>query len=136
MKTVFNSLVILLAASVFTFAQTGTLRIDKSIELNSESKTQYVEIDVPENATDLHISVYCRIKTGSVEAILLDPNGKSMGKIKLGSDDNETEQSEDGKLNLVFNNAQKGTWQIKVVPNKTEGRLSVGSTVRIDATKK
>ncbi|MGB0432552.1 MAG: hypothetical protein ACPGLV_18895 [Bacteroidia bacterium] len=134
MKSVFTLLVISLATSTNLFAQSGSLSIDKNIKLNVQSITQYIEIDVPEVATNLLITVYCSIKSGSVEAILLDPNGRSMGKLKLGSKDNKNDQSENGKLNLTFKNAQLGTWKIKVVPSKTEGNLRVSSMVSLETT--
>ena len=133
MKSVFSTLVILLATSASLFSQTGSLSVDKNIKLNEESKTQNIEIDVPENATDLLLTVYCSISSGSVEAILLDPKGKSMGKLKLGTEGSTNEQAEDGKLDLVFKNAQKGTWTVKVVPNKTEGQLRVKSVLSLNA---
>lgn len=134
MKSVLTSLLILLATSATLFAQIGSLYVDKSIRLTEQSKTQNIEIDVPEAATNLEISVNCGIHSGSIEAILLDPKGKNMGKLKLGIEGTDNKQTEDGKLSLMFNNPQKGTWMVKVIPNKTDGRLIISSVATLDST--
>ncbi|MBI1183772.1 hypothetical protein GC194_05850 [bacterium] len=115
-----------------TQAQNGSLRLDKRIKLTEASVEQVVEIEVPEAAKTLVLSIICTIESGSVEVVLYDPNGKDMGKIKLGSADGKNSQAEEGKLNLVLPNAANGTWKIKVIPKKVEGYLVSNATITLE----
>lgn len=131
MKTIASLLLFFSLFATGISAQHGVLTVRKVVTLSEESKGQVVKFEVPEGASNLQLDVSARIFGGKVDVILYDPKGKKMGKLSLGSDDLNTKQFEDGKLDLVFENAQKGEWEVKIIPIKAQGEVVVNSKVML-----
>lgn len=131
MKTVMSSLLFLSLFAIGVSAQQGVLSVRKVVELSEESKGQVAKFEVVEGASNLQLNVSARILKGKLEVVLYDPKGKKMGTLSLGSDDIEASQFENGKLDLVFENAQKGEWQVKIIPIKAEGQVVINSRVTL-----
>lgn len=131
MKTVASSLLFFSLFATVLYAQHGVLTVHKRVLLSNESKAQTVKFEVPEGAYNLQLEVSAQIFVGKLEVVLYDPKGKKMGKLSLGSDEASANQFEDGKLDLIFDNAQKGEWKVKITPTKAEGQVDVNSIVTL-----
>lgn len=106
--------------------------VHKNIILSgNDSKNRIVKIKVIHENT-LFFNINCTINSGSVLIEVFDPKGQKEGELSLEHREKSAAKkgtrisgSTSGSLNKIINAPEKGEWEVKVKPKKSNGHIYI-----------
>ena len=113
----------------------------RNLTFESSSKTQAINVKIPENTGGLYIEITCGVRKGNVTIEIYDPNGTKKGEFSVEAlETNELEKDDSlinfmkngaiGEINKGIENPTFGVWKIKFIPENATGQVEMKSTLQ------
>lgn len=144
---VFSITLLTMAMSVGScLAQTNhtVLNMDRKIDLNGDSTTEEIKIEVQKGTSGLEMAISSVIRSGSLTIEIYNPNGEKKGNFSVGGqlkpstidrnkkDGGGKSEVANGRITKYIENPQLGNWVIKIIPERAEGGVSITSRQSYD----
>ena len=124
----------LLSLSLFaglTFAQSTNMKLERTINLSGDSKTEEITVNVDEKLIHLMISIKSTVSLGELSIEIYDPNGEKHGNFTVGNQLNSASsvpgkrEIVNGTINKIVRQPMMGNWTIKIIPTKARGEINI-----------
>ena len=138
MKTKIAVLILTLFMTAPTFAQdkpkdpsnqdSGILSLERQIILKDHSKEETISINIDKEVKAFMLSVQTQVMEGKLTVEIYDPNQNKEGAFSVGTQLNSSiEELAKGQINIELFDPQKGTWIIRIKPEKAYGDINISS---------
>lgn len=113
-------------SSLFSKPQQTSIGLHRTINLESDSKTADISINIKPGEGELNLSINTEVSQGKLTIEVYDPTDTKQGSFTVGT------QLNSEKRELVRGNIQKslteplaGTWKVKIIPSEATGRVEI-----------
>lgn len=121
-------------------AQSTVVDLDRKVSLEATTKTEEFAVTVGEKASRLDIMIQSWVSAGELTIEIYDPAGEKVGNFSVGNQmqtevsvpvDGKEEQVK-GRISKNVKEPAQGRWVVKVIPQKTTGKVEMRSRVHFD----
>ncbi len=115
-------------------AQDAQFNLDRKINLkNQDSVEKNIKINVSEGTINVYLGIECKVSMGNVTIEIFDPNGVKNGNFSIESQIEEElpiraeyyNEIVEGQIEQRLESPIKGTWVIKITPEKATGNVHI-----------
>ncbi|MGB6035346.1 MAG: hypothetical protein WBG42_03695 [Cryomorphaceae bacterium] len=98
----------------------------RTIELENDSKSADITINIKPSELELNLSINTMVSEGKLTIEVYDPSSTKQGNFTVGT------QLESKKKEIVRGNIRKslteplaGNWKVKIIPSNATGRIEI-----------
>lgn len=102
----------------------------RTIQLENDSKTEDVFIEIKEKTQKLQIMISSSVKGGKLTIELYDPNDMKQGNFTIETQlKSEKKEQVNGNINKSIIEPQFGKWWVKIIPKDVTGDLKINTAI-------